>query len=95
MSVLIGERKFPNKEMCHLGWDKLKRKTCHLKRDGGSIKPIYKSRAHIPLIFSTHFSLHFLKPVLGQSESNYPGRREYNFKIEKILVSRKESDINK
>ena len=38
LSVLIGERKLPKKEMCHLSWDKLKRKTCHLKRDGGSIK---------------------------------------------------------
>ena len=42
LSVLIGERKLPNKEMCHLNWDKLKRKTCHLKRDGGS--SIYVSR---------------------------------------------------
>ena len=37
LSVLIGERKLPKKEMCHLSWDKLKRKTCHLKRGGGSI----------------------------------------------------------
>ena len=36
LSVLIGERKLPKNEMCHLSWDKLKRKTCHLKWDGGS-----------------------------------------------------------
>ena len=29
--VLIGKRKLPKKEMCNLSWDKLKRKTCHLK----------------------------------------------------------------
>ena len=36
LSVLIGERKLPKKKMCHLSWDKLKKKTYHLKRDGGS-----------------------------------------------------------
>ena len=34
--VLIGKRKLPKKEMCNLSWDKLKRKTYHFKRDGGS-----------------------------------------------------------
>ena len=36
LGVLIGERMIPKKEMCHFSWDKLKWKTCHLKRDEGS-----------------------------------------------------------
>ena len=31
LGVSIGEKKFPKMEICHLIWDKLKRKTCHHK----------------------------------------------------------------
>ena len=31
----------------------------------------------MPLTFSTHFLLHFLKPVPGQMVTNHGGRREY------------------
>ena len=34
--ILIGEKKLSKIEMYHLGWDKLKRKVCHISWDGGS-----------------------------------------------------------
>ena len=34
LGVLIEERKLSKNEMCHLGWDKLKRKMYHHKWDG-------------------------------------------------------------
>ena len=37
LDVLIEERKFRKKEMCHFSLDKSKMKTYHLKWDGESI----------------------------------------------------------
>ena len=53
------------------------------------IKLIYKSRTHNPLTFSTHFPLHFLKPVLGQSGTNLVdgGSINHDEKIRAILFS--------
>ena len=38
---------------------------------------IYISMTHMPLTFSTHFLLHFLKPLPSQMVTNYGRRMEY------------------
>ena len=40
---------------------------------------VYKSRTHIPLTFSTHFPLLFLKFVSDQSLTKFKGRKEQYF----------------
>ena len=47
---------------------------------------LYKRRTYIPLTFSTHFSLHFLKLVPGQSETIFVGQREYFIRPIKICA---------
>ena len=42
LSVLIREKKFPKKEMCHFSQDKLKREICHLKREIGNNKKVFE-----------------------------------------------------
>ena len=56
LSVLIGERKLKKKKNCHLSWDKLKRKTCYLERDGRSM---YQN-----LYFSNYFYFYEIEGIV-------------------------------